>query len=106
MTLSEHIKHCQDLLDEHGDIDKFYAASDPCANYYIPCYYAPEIRYLSKDERPSRSGRVENLLPLREEGESEEEWMSEHWVDESVLNDDDTINPEKFAEHYTKVILL
>lgn len=47
MTISEMIKNLEDVMEEHGDIEVWYAEDDEGNNYY-PVYWSPSVYYVNK----------------------------------------------------------
>lgn len=48
MKVSEMIKNLQEFMDEHGDLDCYYAVDDE-GNDFKPVYYDPSLCYTSED---------------------------------------------------------
>lgn len=44
MKISEMIKNLQEFMDEHGDLDCWYAENDE-GNGFHPVFYNPSMRY-------------------------------------------------------------
>lgn len=47
MKISEMIKNLEEFMDEHGDIDCWYAKDDE-GNGYQEIYYSPTLMYANK----------------------------------------------------------
>jgi len=80
MKLTEYIKGLQDLLEEHGDLDCYYAIDDE-GNSYQKVNYNGELRYLLPEEKDDYS--VEHLY-----GEDEFDYLKEEddYDDEDIAN--------------------
>ncbi len=81
MLLSEHIKHCQELLEEYGDVE-CYTADDAEGNGYSKTYYPPSPVYVRKTDE------IE-VIPessFEEYIEDDEEMANELKVNGIVLN--------------------
>lgn len=47
MKISEMIKNLQEFMNEHGDLDCWYAVDDEC-NDFKPVRYDPSLRYTAE----------------------------------------------------------
>lgn len=47
MKISDMIKNLYAFMDEHGDLDCWYAADDE-GNAYNPIYFDPSLRYVNE----------------------------------------------------------
>jgi hypothetical protein len=79
MKLSDYIKELEYLLEEHGDIENIYTSSDDEGNSFNKIYYDPEVWLLSPNEN---ANRPENLIPIKSQKQSTEEWLGENCLDE------------------------
>lgn len=47
MKISEMIKNLQEVIEEHGDIEVWYAVDDE-GNAYHPIYFKPSVYYVNQ----------------------------------------------------------
>jgi hypothetical protein len=53
MKLSEHIRACQSILDEHGDIECYYAIDEE-GNAYHTVAFEPSVYYVMEGDLRQR----------------------------------------------------
>lgn len=82
MKLSTYIKQCQELLDKHGDTELLYQSKDAEGNGYNQVYYSPSVRLMSPHDSEYSP---DDLIPVREEEQSEEEYLDENMLDAEDL---------------------
>lgn len=82
MKLSDYIKKCKEILDEHGDIESMFTAIDDEGNGYNSVSFGPEIRYLSPSEN---DWRPDYLISEQEEDQSLEDWLDDNCLDEEDI---------------------
>ena len=49
MKISDMIKNLYAFMDEHGDVDCWYAVDDE-GNEFNPVYFEPSLRYVHEDD--------------------------------------------------------
>ncbi len=50
MNLSEHIKHCQNVLDKYGDLDVIYGI-DESDYHFNPIEFEPTVGHYDSDDK-------------------------------------------------------
>lgn len=70
MKISEMIKNLQQFMEEHGDLECWYAKDDE-GNGYQEIYYKPSLYYVDED------GEVHQSL---EEFGIDEEDVEDYWI--------------------------
>jgi hypothetical protein len=65
MKLSEHIKACQSILDEHGDIECYYAIDEE-GNAYHTVAFEPSVYYAMEDDLRQRTDCLYNSEEIAE----------------------------------------
>lgn len=69
MKISEMIKNLQEFIEEHGDLDCYYAGDDE-GNGYHEVYYSPTLMYVD-DEGEAYS--IKSIEENKEDGYLSEE---------------------------------
>ena len=78
MKLSEHIKACQSILDEHGDIECYYAIDEE-GNAYHAVAFEPSVYYVMEDDLCQRMDSLYN-------SEEMAEYLDDKFVPLCVIN--------------------
>jgi hypothetical protein len=84
MKLSKYLKALQEIYKELGDTELLFTADDAEGNGFTRQHWKPEIRYLRKGENEDRP---DELIPMKVDEESDEEWLGCHCIDDGVVAD-------------------
>ena len=60
MKISDMIKNLYAFMDEHGDVECWYAEDDE-GNGFRPVYFEPSLRYVNEDEETFQEEDLEDM---------------------------------------------